>query len=51
VQADHFAQLRESDAVSMSCDLLKDGEGATQGLYGNTLAVCRTVSNIALKRF
>jgi hypothetical protein len=35
----------------MPCDLLKDGEGATEGLYGDALAIRRTASDIALKRF
>ena len=51
MQADRFAQFGESDADSMPCNLLKDGERATEGLYGNALTVRRTVSDIALKRF
>jgi hypothetical protein len=43
VQTDHFAQFSQSDPVSMPCDLLKDGEGATERLYGDALAVHRTM--------
>ena len=50
VQADQLAQVGEPDAFAVARDLLEDGEGATELLHADALAILGVVVDIGLRR-